>query len=109
MLGEWLIYVDEITKLNHETLNHNKVVRNKVAAEDAHYNNMADLYNGKLEEWHKRGWRDFFDTPPVPPNHNQHMEIIRSLESELKQSIYPDFTGFMNHLIKKRGLLNGRD
>lgn len=108
MLQEWLEYTSEVDSKNRDILNHNKRIKNQVDAEITHYNTMMDRYDEKLREWSKRGWRDYFEEQPISPDKMVSMKKIESLEHQFKGTIYPDFTGFMNYMVKEKGMLDGR-
>lgn len=108
MLQEWIEYTQDVDKKNREITNHNKTINNKINSEIEHYQKMVEKYEDKIKEWKDRSWRDYFEDQPIAPDQVEAKNRVVALEHQMKGTIYPDFTGFMNYMIKQKGMLDGR-
>lgn len=109
LLKSWIEYAEWVDEQNREATNHNKIIENKARSEQAFYQQQVEKFQDRVEEWVARPLWRYFDEPPVQPSNQQAFDKIEQLRQEMKPIIIPDFTGFMNFLARKKGLVDGRE
>lgn len=103
-LEHWLEYIDEVEAENKRRRRFNMSVEKEAEAYSRMDSERIGRYNKEWEKYQQKPmFVQLFTTPPEQPIVNEHK--YHDLDHKMKPLLRPDFGGFMNFLLEKKGLV----